>query len=227
MICPDPLIELKNVSFAYSLSFLGKRKLVLDSISCSIDHGKLIFLQGTNGSGKSTFLKILAGLLHPTSGLIYRAHNPVVYVGHDFSLPQFLTPHQIISYVLYLRKKNVTNDHILFCLEQVNLQNVAHQQIKSFSFGMLQRMMIAQALAQEPHLLLLDEPFSGIERSLRAKIEELCLAEKNTRSTIYICHDEFAYAHDYAMILHEGKLITQSAAHQSGKEQVDYFRTRD
>ncbi|MBI2774801.1 ABC transporter ATP-binding protein [Candidatus Dependentiae bacterium] len=227
MISPDPLIELKDVSFSYSFSFLGKRKLVLDNISCSINHGKLIFLQGTNGSGKTTFLKILAGLLHPSSGSIYRTNYPIVYIGHDFSLPQFLTPHQVISYVFSLRKKTITNDQIFFYLEQVNLQNVAHQKIKSFSFGMCQRMMIAQALAQEPHLMLLDEPFSGIEKSLRPKIEELCLAQNNSRSTIYICHDEFAYAHDSAMILHEGKLNTQGASHQSRKEQVDYFRTRD
>jgi ABC-type multidrug transport system ATPase subunit len=99
------LIELHNVCFAYPHFFLQKSHLILDSVSCTINPGHIIALHGANGAGKSTILKLIADLIRPISGKIVRLPIIISYIGHEFSLPLFLTPYQIIRYALWLRKK--------------------------------------------------------------------------------------------------------------------------
>jgi ABC-type multidrug transport system ATPase subunit len=123
-------------------------------------------------------------------------------------------------------KKKTSDEKIIFYLEQVSLENNAHQKLHTFSYGMRQRIMIAQALAQDPQLLLLDEPFSGIELSLRAKIEQHCLQFCPDRSVIYISHDHLTYEHDLDMILEYGKLRIENSL-QLRKEPFDHFGTRN
>ncbi len=178
---PD-LLELREVSVAY-----GSR-VALDSVTLGIAHGAQVAVVGPNGAGKSTLFKALVGLLPLAGGEILlhgrpvsEWQEPVAYVPQreevDWRFP--VTVYDVVAMGRYrpgrwLRRLSSEDRRIIAqSLEQLEVSSLAHRPIGELSGGQQQRVFLARALAQQPHILVLDEPFTGVDLATREATLEL------------------------------------------------------
>jgi heme exporter protein A len=173
---------------------LGRRfgeRRVLRDLDFEVRTGEMLLVTGPNGSGKSTLLALMAGLLAPTEGEIevelpragvgYLAHEPLVY--------KELTALENLD--LYGRLYHVPErrETIGALLERFGLWEARHQRVGSFSRGMQQRLALCRVLLHGPELLLLDEPYSGLDTTARSIVDDL-LAESAGAKTLVVASHE-------------------------------------
>lgn len=214
-------IEISGLNFKYK----NAKDWVINDFHFSIDQGEVISIFGQSGSGKSTVLRIIAGLELPESGSI-KIGDKIMVDDKSFVLPEkrqigmvfqdyALFPHLTVEGNIKFGLKNMTkrekDNRINEVLELVNLKEFKRRYPYELSGGQQQRVALARALAPKPSLLLLDEPFSNLDADLQAKIrEELKLILKQTGITsIFVTHDRedsLAIA-DRVVILEQGKFI--------------------
>ena len=187
-------IEVKNLSFTYH------DNTILDNISLSINEGDYLAIIGPNGGGKTTFIKLLLGLLESKKGEITlcgttpkQARNKIGY------LPQYINfnmdmPINVLDIVLQGRMQKdklfYSKEDRVIALEQLTKMQVAHlkdRKIKDLSGGQRQRVLLARALAKEPSILILDEPTASID--LEGQKEIYALLKSLPLTKIVISHD--------------------------------------
>ena len=179
-------------------------------------------LLGANGAGKTTLMRMLCGILTPTNGRIsfdgkdvskaqYRA--ALGYLPQDFGYYPEYTGEDFLLYMAALKglEKKESGKRVQELLELVSLENVANKKIKTYSGGMKQRLGIAQALLNEPKILILDEPTAGLDPKERTRFRELLGTLGKSAIVILSTHivsdvDKIA---DYILLLKEGQLIYQ------------------
>lgn len=182
-------IDIKHVSKSY------KNNLVLDNVNIIFEGGKIYGLNGRNGSGKTVFLKLLCGLISPTKGEIFINdkqllcnNNYEFNIGALIENPKFfpsLTGYQNLD-VLAKIKNEIGEEEIMNVLEIVNLTEEKDKKYSKYSLGMKQKLGIAQAIMENQSIILLDEPFSGIEETSVQKIKKYLLSEKEKGKIIII-----------------------------------------
>lgn len=168
----DAVLKLQGVT-----KFYGE-KLVFRNLNFTGWPGQLYLILGANGSGKSTLLRVMAGLARPSSGIVTRvAGLRKAYLGHATFLYGALTAMQNLRFWNRALALGRGEEELIALLERVELAAHAHEKVRVFSRGMAQRLSFARCLLPQPQLLLLDEPFTGLdERSqslLAAEINEL------------------------------------------------------
>jgi len=166
-------------------------KRVLRGLDLDVARGDFTVVTGSNGSGKTTLLRLVAGLAAPTGGELTvdvdRAH--LGFVGHESLVYRELTA--IENLVLYARLYRVpeARERIGMLLERFGLWDARNERASTYSRGMLQRLALCRALLHEPSLLLLDEPYSGLDAE-GAELLDRELAERRTRATFLVAtHD--------------------------------------
>lgn len=195
-----PKLAVENISKVYTGK--GKQPLtVLQDININIFARELICLVGTSGCGKSTLLNIIAGLLPPSTGnVLVDGHCITGRPGSDrgmvfqgYTLYPWLTVAQNIAFGLQFQQmtKAVERDRVGYFLNVVGLEKFAHSYPKHLSGGMKQRVAIARALANEPALLLMDEPFGALDAHTKEQMQEFLLElwEKTHVTVLMITHD--------------------------------------
>lgn len=170
-------LTLENLSKNF---FDDKKKIeVLKNISFEIKDQSLMTIIGPSGSGKSTLLRIIAGLIPQTSGrIIWSEPKPKLsFVFQSFGLMPFLNVFENIEFGLKMqgRKKTDRDKKVKELIEEVGLNGFEKKHPKELSGGMRQRVGIARALAIEPDLLLLDEPFSSLDELIAENLRKLLL----------------------------------------------------
>lgn len=182
-------IKIKNLSKKF------KNNIILKDINLELESGKIYGLSGRNGSGKTVFLKLLCGLYIPTSGQIY-IEDELMTINNNYKFnfgalienPKFfsdLTGYQNLEIISKI-KNEIDEDQIFNCLEKVNLLNEKDKKFGKYSLGMKQKLGIAQAIMEKPKIILLDEPFSGIENKTVDKIKNILLEEKKMDKIVII-----------------------------------------
>ncbi|MBQ1413790.1 MAG: ATP-binding cassette domain-containing protein [Clostridia bacterium] len=159
-------------------------KQVLCDLSLTVDDGASLALLGPSGSGKSTLLYIMAGLLTPDGGEMVNDFARVGYVFQDDRLLPWLNVRDNITAVT-----GCTAAQAETWLDAMELAGEACNYPDSLSGGMRQRVNIARALAYDPDLLLLDEPFKGLDRELRTRVMERIVAWRGERAMVLVTHD--------------------------------------
>ena len=181
------MVIIKNLTFKYN------NEIVLDNINLEIKKDDYLALIGPNGGGKTTLIKLILGLLKPTSGEIKLQTNKIGYVPQytNFSLD---IPIRVVDVVLQGRlnkfKFFYNNEDKKIALEKlklVNMENFANKKISQLSGGQRQRVLIARALVSEPEILILDEPTSAIDIKGQKEIYQI-LKDLNI-TKIIISHD--------------------------------------
>jgi len=190
MPATQPAIECTGVSFAYD-----RGATALRDVSLTVDRGELLAVVGPNGGGKTTFIKLLLGLLSPTAGTVRvlglnparaRREGRIGYVPQR-STAQMHFPISVEQMVAL----GSNPAQARAALELVRIPELAREHVGALSGGQFQRAMIARALAMEPELLLLDEPAVGIDAKGQQEFEGILKSIRNERSItlVLVSHD--------------------------------------
>ncbi len=184
------IIDVKSVNLT-----IGKTQILKD-INVSFEQGKIHGLIGRNGSGKTMLMKCICGFIKPTSGEITVDGKRV---GKDVDFPKNMgiiieTPGFIPYYSGYKNLKllaglnnRIGKKEIMQSMEQVGLDPKLKRHVRKYSLGMRQRLGLAQAIMENPDLLILDEPFNGLDKDGVKDMREYLLSYKEQGKTILIC----------------------------------------
>ena len=183
-----------------SISKTFDGKVILDKVNLKIGNSELKILRGKNGSGKTTFLKIIASLMSFNSGRIFfndienckktTLRKNIFYLGDDPGFYKFLSPLQNIELGLSLRKSDVPKEKIIFTLNKFELGNYMNKSVGIFSKGMLQRLKFAYASLLDWKVGLLDEPLNGLDdEGVKLFNECIELWIENKQSVLLVTHN--------------------------------------
>jgi len=216
-----PAIEILGLEKTYMVGFWRKRpKRALSPLHLTVEDGEIFGFLGPNGAGKTTTLKLLMGLVFPTSGsarlLGQEWTDPEVkaQIGFLPEQPYFydhLTAHELLNYYAQLSgvPGKERSRRVDAMLQRVGLPDVQGVQLRKFSKGMLQRIGIAQAILHDPKLVFFDEPMSGLDpmgrREVRDLMEQLKQEGKTVFFSTHILSDAEALC-DRVAIIHKGEL---------------------
>lgn len=217
---------------------------ILHNINLNIDSGEFISLLGPSGCGKSTLLKTIAGLNELQEGKIVLFGNEIqnippekrgsVIVFQDLRLFPHLSVEKNIAFAMHLNKVNKIKQKevVSKLLKSVQLEGFENRKIKELSGGQMQRVALARALAANPKILLLDEPFSGLDEKLRLEIGQLVkkLQRENNMTMILVTHDknEALQLSDRIALMMHGDIIQYDKSYNIytspvSKEVANYF----
>ena len=190
----DDKIELIHVTKKFG------QELVLKEVNLTLEQGRVYGIVGNNGSGKTVLMKCICGFLIPTTGLIQVFGSSI---GQDVDFPESLgviieTPGFLTNLtgrknleILAGMRRKIGPAEILQVLEKVGLDPALKKPVANYSLGMRQRLGIAQAIMEDPKLLILDEPFNGLDKHGVGEIRKLLLELKEEGKTILLAsHNE-------------------------------------
>ena len=189
------ILELHSIHKSFRQGFWGVRTPVLRGVDLSIEPGEVYGFLGHNGAGKSTTMKVILGLLRPERGSVTifgeagaseRTRARIGYLGEEVGLYPSMTGPEMLSLIgdLFRLPRAVTRKRADELLEQAGLGAKRHVKIKHYSKGMRQRLGLATALMNDPELLILDEPYSGLDPIGRKELRELLVSLKARGKTI-------------------------------------------
>jgi ABC-2 type transport system ATP-binding protein len=195
-----PIIEINNLTKDYEVGFWRKRKVrALDGLSLTVEPHQIFGFLGANGAGKTTTLKLLMRLIFPTDGSArilgsdigdVSMHARIGYLPENPYFYDYLTAREFLTYSgeLFGLSKSVRTARAADLLARVNLDARSwDRQLRKFSKGMLQRVGLAQALVNDPEIVFLDEPMSGLDPVGRREVRDLIAALRGEGKTVFMC----------------------------------------
>jgi len=230
---PEPVIQIRNLSKIYR-DFWGRKKVhALKSLSLDVYKGEVFGLLGPNGSGKTTTLKLLLGLLFPTDGTVTILGKPATdvtknehigYLPEESYLYRFLNAEETLDFYgrLFKMPASVRNKRKDELIERVGLKHARKRQLREYSKGMTRRIGLAQALINDPDLVLLDEPTSGLDPLGSRDMKDLILRLKAEGKTVVMCSHLLADVQDVCdriAILYGGELKVLNRVDELLKDQ--------
>ena len=218
----DAVIEISDLG----VSFEGRR--VLDGLSLSVRRGEIFAFLGPNGAGKSTTIKALLGLVRPDKGRVRlggfepsdpRARASVGYLPEEAAYYRFLNPFELLSFYgeIFRLPKTPLKSRMEKLLLLVGLSEFAKRPIRTFSKGMMQKLGLAQALINDPEILILDEPTSGLDPIARLALRKILTDLKAAGKTIFFSSHELSEAEllcDSLAIIKSGRIVKSGPLHE-------------
>ncbi len=190
-------VSIRGLTKIYRLPLRRQKVIAVKDLSLEVQEGEIYGLLGPNGSGKSTTLKVLLGLATPTRGESkifgedsqdYRSHRSVGFLPENAYFYKFLTGEETLRFygnICALRGQQL-DSRIEELFSLVGLQEARHRRVGGYSKGMLQRIGLAQALIQDPRLIVLDEPTVGLDPVGSRQIRDLILELKKRGKTVLL-----------------------------------------
>jgi ABC-2 type transport system ATP-binding protein len=216
----EVIIETRNLTKVYR-DFWGRQKVrALKALDLEVRRGEIFGLLGPNGSGKTTTIKLILGLLFPTNGqaLVFgRDANEVTknerigYLPEESYLYKFLNAEETLDFYgrLFNMSRAVRRQRVADLIEMVGLQWAKRRQLKEYSKGMTRRIGLAQALINDPELIVLDEPTTGLDPIGTREMKDLIIKLREEGKTILLCSHLLADVQDVCdriAILYQGEL---------------------
>jgi ABC-2 type transport system ATP-binding protein len=216
----DLVVKCVGLSKVFRDFWMRNRVKAVDKIDLDIHRGEVFGLLGPNGSGKSTTIKLILGLLHPSAGRIavfgrhpreVKNKQRIGYLPEESYLYPFLNARETLEYYarLFHQKRAIRKGRIDTLLEMVGLQHVARRPIGEYSKGMQRKIGLAQALINDPDLLILDEPTSGMDPIATADTKRVIKSLADRGKTILLCSHLLADVEDVTdrvAIMYGGKV---------------------
>jgi len=189
-------IQTENLTKDYRAGFWRRRVRVLHDLNLEVQAGEVFGFLGPNGAGKTTTLKLLTGLIHPTTGSATVLGEPagsvrvkarIGFLPENPSFYDYLTGAEYLDYcgALVGLPRVLRRERVRALLEQVGLSGRGALQLRKYSKGMLQRIGLAQALLNEPAIIFLDEPMSGLDPIGRKEVRDLILRLREQGRTVF------------------------------------------
>jgi ABC-2 type transport system ATP-binding protein len=217
----DAVLQIEQLAKVFRKPFSGKRVVAVDQIDLTVHRGQIFGFLGPNGAGKTTTIKILTGLIFPTSGKATLFDRPIPSpdaMANVGFLPEnpyvypYLTPREFVS--MCGRLSGVRGGSLAArvegVIERVGMGYAIDRAVRTLSKGMLQRVGLAAALVHEPELLILDEPMSGLDPVGRKDVRDIIVEEKKKGRTVFfsthILNDVETLC-DHVCILRQGKVV--------------------
>ncbi len=216
----DVIIETRNLSKVYR-DFWGRQKVrALKALDFEVRRGEIFGLLGPNGSGKTTTIKLLLGLLFPTSGqaLVFdrdasdvTKNERIGYLPEESYLYRFLNAEETLDFYgrLFNIPRAVRRQRVADLIEKVGLDWAKKRQLKEYSKGMTRRIGLAQALINDPELVILDEPTTGLDPIGIREMKDMIIELRNQGKTVLMCSHLLADVQDVCdriAILYQGEL---------------------
>ena len=216
----ETVIETRALSKVYR-DFWGRQKVrALKALDLEIKQGEVFGLLGPNGSGKTTTIKLLLGLLFPTEGqaLVFgkdatdvSKNSRLGYLPEESYLYRFLNAEETLEFYgrLFDMPRDVLDQRVDALIRMVGLDKARKRPLQEYSKGMTRRIGLAQALINDPELILLDEPTSGLDPIGTREMKDLILRLKDEGKTVVMCSHLLADVQDVCdriAILHQGEL---------------------
>jgi ABC-2 type transport system ATP-binding protein len=219
----NPAISIRNLTKVFPIPFRRERVVAVKDLSLDVEPGQVYGLLGPNGSGKSTTMKIVLGLVSPTAGSTeifgrdsseVESREEVGFLPENPYFYKFLTGEETLHFfgkLCGLRGAKL-RERASELLALVGLENARDRRLGGYSKGMLQRIGLAQALVQNPRLLVLDEPTAGVDPAGSREIRDLILDFKKRGITVLLCSHLLGQVQeicDRIGILHQGVLVRE------------------
>ena len=232
-----PIVRFDGVAKSLQHGFWLRHKPVLHDVSLRVERGEIYGFLGPNGAGKTTSMKCLLGLLTPDRGTIEifgrngsepAARQKLGYLPEQPYFYAHLTGRELIDYFgrLFCLPRATRVHRTAELLERVGMTANADVPIKQYSKGMLQRVGLAQALINDPELVILDEPMSGLDPIGRREIKDIILGLKEKGTTVFFSSHILGDAEalcDRVGLLFEGRILNESSVQALLEERVRYW----
>lgn len=232
-----PILRFESVAKTLPHGFWLRRKPVLHDVTLSVRAGEVYGFLGPNGAGKTTSMKCLLGLLRPDAGVVEifgrpgadpNARHKLGYLPEQPYFYPHLTGRELVEYFGRLfgipaPERRRRADELL---ELVGMTARAQQPIRQYSKGMMQRIGLAQALINDPELVVLDEPMSGLDPIGRSEIKDIIQGLKDKGATVFFSSHILADAEalcDRVGLLSDGRIIRESAVDDLLEERVQHW----
>jgi ABC-2 type transport system ATP-binding protein len=216
-------IAVKDLCKEYRVGFFRKRVRVLSELSLNVGEGEVFGYLGPNGAGKTTTLKLLMDLLRPTSGEVrilgrpagdVRTKRQVGFLPEQANFYEYLTGREILSFYGQLLglDRPTRRERVERLARQLRIESALDLPLRKYSKGMLQRVGLAQALLNDPKVVLLDEPMSGLDPIGRREVRDLLLRLKSEGRTVFFSSHiipDVEVVCDRVGILVGGRLVAQ------------------
>jgi len=216
-------IETEKLGKEHRSGFWRKRVCVLSQLDLTVHEGEIFGYLGPNGAGKTTTLKLLVGLLHPTSGKVrilgrppgdVRAKEQIGFLPEQPNFYEHLTGRELLSFYGQLLglDRSIRRERVEGLARQLRIESALDLQLRKYSKGMVQRLGLAQALLNDPRLVLLDEPMSGLDPVGRREVRDLLLRLKSEGRTVFFSSHiipDVEMVCDRVGVLVGGRLVAQ------------------
>ena len=216
----ENVIQTENLTKIYTDALGREKVLALDSLNLEVHKGEIFGLLGPNGSGKTTTVKLLLGLLFPTSGRAWVLDQPtsdvdvkarIGFLPEESYLYRFLNAEETLDFYgrLFDLPRKVRRERTASLIRQVGLEHARKRPLRQYSKGMSRRIGLAQALVNEPELIFLDEPTTGLDPLGTREMKDLLLMLRDQGKTILLCSHLLADVQDICdriAILNQGVL---------------------
>jgi putative ABC transport system ATP-binding protein len=227
---PNPVVRVENLSKLFQTDTIAQRRAV-DDVSFSVEEGKFVLIKGPSGSGKTTLLSMIGCLMRPTSGSISIRSADVLgmtpkklaefrlkhigFIFQKFRLVDYLTVFENVLLPLTLNqiRRELAIERANKLLSEVGLSNRSRSVVKELSGGEQQRVAVARALANEPFLILADEPTGSLDSAAGRSVIQLLseLTERKETTVVVVSHDDRIVPHaDKLLVIEDGRLAEAS-----------------
>ena len=216
-------LEIKDLYKSFRSNFFIKQYKILEKINIDVEQGEIYGFLGPNGAVKTTTIKCVLDLLTPDSGEIsifgfpsttIQSREKIGFLPENPYFYEYLTAKELLTFtgMLFSMPKKQINDKVNELIKRIGLEGIGNLKIKKFSKGMIQRIGIAQALIHNPDLVILDEPFSGIDPIGRKQLRDIIISLRDSGKTIFFSShilQDMELMVDRVGIILDGKIVKE------------------